>query len=584
MRDKALAALAMGLAGDRSGPILAAMPRRGNRVDVVLSARVSSEEQAKGEATSIDQQLADMQVLCERNGWNIVEAFIDCENYVATQNPKKGKVVNPSGERADRPNFLRMLERIKTGELDAVLCWRDDRLVRHPRVAVVLEDALDLGDRERAGRPKIKVYDATGGEIDRFTLSIKATIWREENKRRAERVEMGKRATLAQGRWPGTFQQLGYVTTREPGKRGRGIELAPEEAETVERIFDLYERGLTTRGVQRWLIANGDSQKTGSATHEWSPAVIIGVLKAECYTGRLTWNFGDGSEMEIEIPQIVTPEQFDRVQEKIKENTSRATRNAKGIYLLQGLLKCGECRGAMQVNRQRTHKGRLADGTLKRYPVKGRVYRYVCGMANFYNNEPHPKPSGFPGKVLDWKVWRALVDQGITKPDLIQLQIVARQEELQRQGENVAGEIAHARRRLAEVDQERAFYQRQAARGKITEQEFDARMEESAESAKHWQVEIKRLTELRDDAAKVQAGLSYVTDLMQNLYERLPGIDQTPEELKELPKERRDEILKERQVIVRALAKEVIVWHDGRIKIVGVLDGTEGKRFEFPGP
>jgi hypothetical protein len=77
---KVFAALAMSPAGDRSGPILAAMPRKGNRVDVALSARVSSEEQAKGEATSIDQQLADMQVLCERNGWNIVEAFIDCEN------------------------------------------------------------------------------------------------------------------------------------------------------------------------------------------------------------------------------------------------------------------------------------------------------------------------------------------------------------------------------------------------------------------------------------------------------------------------------------------------------------------------
>jgi hypothetical protein len=53
------------------------------------------------------------------------------------------------------------------------------------------------------------------------------------------------------------------------------------------------------------------------------------------------------------------------------------------------------------------------------------------------------------------------------------------QGELQRQGENVDGDIAHARKRLVEVDQERAFYQRQAARGKIIEQEFDVRMEET---------------------------------------------------------------------------------------------------------
>ena len=89
---------------------------------VVLYARVSREEQAKDDAVSIDEQLADMRVLCERNGWHIVAEYVDCEDYRATQNPKKGTIVNPSGERADRPKFLLLLEHIKTGEVDAVLC------------------------------------------------------------------------------------------------------------------------------------------------------------------------------------------------------------------------------------------------------------------------------------------------------------------------------------------------------------------------------------------------------------------------------------------------------------------------------
>jgi hypothetical protein len=46
---------------------------------------------------------------------------------------------------------------------------------------VALEDALDIGDAARNGKPKIQLCDATGAVIDRFTLSIKATIWREEN-------------------------------------------------------------------------------------------------------------------------------------------------------------------------------------------------------------------------------------------------------------------------------------------------------------------------------------------------------------------------------------------------------------------
>ena len=173
-------------------------------MNVVKYARVSDlKVQDTDDKVSIDQQLANMQQLCDRNSWQVVGEFVDREYYRATQSPKRGKIVNPSGKRADRPQFLAMLEVIKTGEADAVLCWRDDRLVRHPRVAVALEDALDIGDSRRDGRPKIEIRDATGAIIDQFTLSIKATIWREENKRRAERTRMGKVATLQQGRWPG---------------------------------------------------------------------------------------------------------------------------------------------------------------------------------------------------------------------------------------------------------------------------------------------------------------------------------------------------------------------------------------------
>ena len=179
-------------------------------MNVVQYGRVSSEGQDTENKVSIQQQLAEMDALSERDGWRVIGVFVDKRDYRATQNPKRGKMVNPSGERADRPRFLEMLDVVKAGDVDAVLCWRDDRLVRHPRVAVALEDALDIGDAQRNGKGKIEIRDATGAMLDRFTLSIKATIWREENKRRAERTRMGRVATLQRGRWPGTYPRYGY--------------------------------------------------------------------------------------------------------------------------------------------------------------------------------------------------------------------------------------------------------------------------------------------------------------------------------------------------------------------------------------
>ena len=131
---------------------------------VGLYARVSQEEQAKGESASIEQQIAEMRALCQRNGWTEASLFVDKENYKATQAPKKGKTVNPSGERADRPAFLEMLAQLRTGMLDAIACWRDDRLVRHPRVAVAMEAVRILSAIGVKPKRTIRVALWTGEE------------------------------------------------------------------------------------------------------------------------------------------------------------------------------------------------------------------------------------------------------------------------------------------------------------------------------------------------------------------------------------------------------------------------------------
>lgn len=548
-----------------------------------MYARVSKEDQNKEDDVSIDEQLAQMRLFCEHNGWEILAEYTDAENYTATQTPKKGTVVNPSGERADRPQFLTMLESVKTGDFDIVLCWRDDRLVRHPRVASVLEDALDLGDKARGTRPPVMVIDATGATIDRFVLHIKAVIGREENKRRVERIKLGKLGTLKQGRWPGEYWRYGYSTIKEPGKRGRAIILKPEEAMAVEMVFHWCDAGMTMRDISAELVKQGVEQKGFATRHEWNARLISSMLRSEDYTGRAIWHFDDGTEYAITIPQIITPELWQRVQEKIDKNKIMATRNAKGVYLLQGILYCGDCGGKIGAKAIRYQLGcKRKDGTRKRYDKEAFCYRCYAGEA--YPHEPHARPCWWNGERLDWAVWRYVVDNGIKHPELIQAQILNRQAELQRQGNDTASDIAHARQKLAEIDQERATYQRQNARGKMTDDEFDARIQETNDARQHWQNTLSQLIELRDNADKVAHGLAYVTELMGTLETRLPEIDQEPEVLMAKPKEKRLAILRERQEIIRVLCDRVEVYANGHVDILGLLDGSEAAHFELGSP
>lgn len=548
----------------------------------VVYARVSTEGQNREGTVSIEQQLQACRALCERGGWEIAGEFVDAQNYTATQNPKRGKTVNPSGERADRPALLKVLELVRAGELDMVVAWREDRLVRHPRVYVALEDALDAGDARRGRRDKTLVLDATGAVVDRFVLGIKAQMGREENRRRSERVRMGKIGTLQAGGWPGVYKRYGYELVRIEGKRGKRIVPADdEEVENLRRIFEWCAAGLSLQDIRDRLIALGVEQKKGPSKHEWGTATIHGMLRSDDYLGHTTWTWADGESHTIEIPQIIEPELWQRAQEQLDRNKTLALRNAKGVYLLQGILYCGECGRLMSAMRRRYEYRKGDDGETQRVVRAHPLFWYFCSTPRSYPEEEHASPYCRSGEALDWTVWRHLVDYGIKQPDTIQSQIRARQAELQAQDQTLDSEIARARAEIADVENARAAFQRQQAYGKISWDEFERRIAETEEARRYWTGEVEHLRTLRDDAQRVEAGLEYVERFMRTVQADLDGIDQEPDALKALPKDEQHAILEKRRRIIRALVDRVTLWANGRIEIEGVLDGSEAAQFEY---
>lgn len=554
-------------------------------MDILLYARVSTEAQSGEGQVSIQQQMSDMHTLVDRQGWRILGEFIDSENYVASMPPNKGKVVNPSGERADRPALLAMLEQVKTGKVDGIICWRDDRLVRHPRVAVALEDALDLGDSRRNGAGKVQIFDATGATIDRFTLSIKATIWREENKRRVDRVRLGRAGTLKEGRWPGSYQRLGYQTQKEAHRRGFSIALGdPEEVQTVQDIYHWFTHGVSVLEIRDRLIARGCRQ-AGDANkkYDWSPQIIYRILRADDYTGKATFGFRDGTTETIQIPAIITVEQWKLAQKILDANKRASKRNAKDIFLLQGLAFCGECGSKIGALERRYNYRIMADGSRKRYDRKTGWFYYYCHYGSqLHGRDDHPKPCSWSGPLLDDVIWRKIVDEGIKNPGNIKDQIVRKQADLMAEGDQVEGTIARLMDRLAGIDDERAAYQRMFARQRITEAEFDRRMDETEDVQKSIQEELSNLIELRDNQEKVAAGIKYAQNLLEALQEILPQIDQSREGLKAMEAEARRWVQEQRRKIIHALVDRVIVHTNGRLILEGVLDGSEVSLFESP--
>lgn len=543
---------------------------------VVTYTRVSSEGQDTEDKVSIEQQTGDINHLITRNVWTVSAAFSDTERYVKTKSPDKGKRVQPSGEYDDRPGFLAMLELVKTGNIDALVCWRDDRLMRHTRVYSAVEDALDEADKVRQGRPAVEIYDATGNKLDRFVLGIKAQIGREENKRRVERVKMGKIGTLKRGLWPGQYRRLGYAT--EKAERGNSIILGPEsEVKTIKDIFNWYDSGLDVAQIRKRLQVEDRQQRgqfNGGKKHYWSASAILNILRSEDYTGKAIWEFRDRTPaMAIDIPQIITPEQFRRVQKRMKEKQRLATRNTKGIFLLQNLTICGGCGGVLGAEAMvRFHYKRLKDGTVKRYERRTEAgYRYRCATAARHPEEAHTKPYAFNGAEFDAQFWRYVADKMVTHPELIIEQVHNRQQELKNQGDNLDSEIAQKRRQITAIEQDRMTYTRQLGREKITESVYDALIAEADESEADYKEQLDYLLTMRDDQRKVKNAIAYAEKMLANIRQKLPEINQTPEELAVLPEARQRWVMLERQKVIRSLVDKVIVYADGNVTIKGLI-------------
>lgn len=555
---------------------------------VVRYARVSTERQAE-ETTkvSLPQQLLDMDSTCSHHPeWEVIAAFTDDRDYIATKAPKRGKKINPSGTRDDRPEFTKMLDLVRTGEVDIILCAFDDRLYRHERVVTAIKEALEEGEARRKGK-EIEIWQSAG-IITKDFMYLQAMMWRKENERRKERFANGRAGTLLQGRWPGGYLRLGYTTIKEEGKRGVKIALADEsEVQTVKDIFNLADSGKSLREIRKRLIARGIEPKGGDQREkkrDWALPVISAILHAEDYLGKAVWTFGDaGKSYEISIPQIIEPDQFERVQKRLGSNgmnSKLATRNAKGIYLLQGIGHCG-CGAILNYAAVTHHYKKMADGSTKRYERKVPSRHYRCGMAMKYASDSHPYPRTWNGPDLDNSLWRYVADHLVQSPELIAEQVKNRQAELVLQGDNFDSEIAKLTRRLEDIDQERLTYTRQLGRGKIEEAAYDVLIAEADELEGETKEELAHLKTMRDNAKSLQAGLDYAYMLLDGIRRKLPQMNQTPEELKGLPKERQEWVLSERQKVIRALCDKVTVYHTGRIVIDGLLDGGEVSEFDL---
>jgi len=181
----------------------------------VVYARVSSKEQER-EGFSIPAQLKLLREYASRNEFELVKEFIDVET---AKNP-------------GRQNFAEMVRFCtKNKNCRVVLVEKTDRLYRNFRDAVTLED-LDL-EIHLVKEGQIISKDAKSQA--KLIHGMQLVLARNYIENLREEVKKGMREKAEQGTYPGRAP-FGYRNNRAD----RTIQIHPENAQIVTRIFELY--------------------------------------------------------------------------------------------------------------------------------------------------------------------------------------------------------------------------------------------------------------------------------------------------------------------------------------------------------
>lgn len=296
----------------------------------------------------------------EFDGYEVVE-FID-DGY--------------SGTNGNRPSFERMIESLKNGEANVVICKDFSRFFR---------DYVEIGDYLERIFPFLGVrfiavndgYDSDDykGSTAGMEVVMKYIVYSYYSRDLSQKIKTVMSTRKSKGEFVASQAPYGYM--KDPNVK-RKIIPNPDTAPVVRKIFDLALEGKTPAEIAVILNdykletpsayfrrMNPDSKKFRTSSKEacWTVSNVREILKRREYTGVMVMNqrrwkgldnprtvWTDESEWQI-IPDcheaIVSESEYEEAQ-KVFRKIRKGYDRSPDQYLLRSLVHCGACGRTMQ--------------------------------------------------------------------------------------------------------------------------------------------------------------------------------------------------------------------------------------------
>ena len=171
-----------------------------------------------------------------------------------------------SGFYSDRPSYIRMLNDIKNNKLQAVVCYKFDRISRRTI------DLLNLVEQLRLKKVAfVSCTDDvdTSSKTGKIIMSLLASIAEFERDIIAERITDNLYELAKEGRWLGGITPTGfsskktYITSGGKKTSVNHLEPLPGELDTVKSIFKMFLDKRSIQAVVNHMRESGIKTKNG---------------------------------------------------------------------------------------------------------------------------------------------------------------------------------------------------------------------------------------------------------------------------------------------------------------------------------
>jgi len=306
-------------------------------VRCIIYARVSTDEQASGEYSSIDSQIDICKHYIEiqkEKGWGFVQAYTD---------------PGFSGKDLERPGIQNLIDDIKTNKVDVVIVYKIERLVRSIKDFYKLWDIFQVYNVTFVSATQ--QFD-TSNALGKLMLNILLSFaqFERENTSEKTRDKMKQRARL--GKWHGGWCPFGY----DYDKATKKLSINRFEMPIVKRIYTMFLDGKKPSEIANIFNAKGARTKSRSIAigngetktikkvggNRFNEDFVQKIIMNPLYKGYV--HLG-GEEFKGIHPSIVSPELWEKTNHLLKPSEPRKPRNINDnhVHILKGLLKCGQC-------------------------------------------------------------------------------------------------------------------------------------------------------------------------------------------------------------------------------------------------